>query len=413
MSFSQSQKESLIRILAAPVSDNYNYEVGEEVSFKVSVYKYGKLVKDAGLKYTIAEEQMEPKIKATTTFENGEGIIKGFSMKQPGFVRLKVEFEENGITFSNTATAGVAVDQIKTFTQMPDDFDSFWRKALKDAREIDLNPQFTRLPEQDTDKNMAYHIRFNHGYRSYIYGILMVPKKEGVFPAVLHLPGTGVRSYTGADKSDDVISLQIGIHGIPVNLYGSDLYSNLENGALHKYYWNRMDDRDAYYYKRVYTACVRALDFLYTVDQFDKENIAVTGSSQGGALTIITAVLDDRVDAIAAFYPALSDLDGFKNGRAGGWPRNFEKGFEFTTEKRETARYYDVVNFARNLKTPGFFAYGYNDNICPASSITAMLNEIKKDKTVEVAYDAAHWMYPEIEQKGKKWLFNFLKVTGY
>ncbi|AGC75475.1 cephalosporin-C deacetylase-like acetyl esterase [Nonlabens dokdonensis] len=410
---SQSQRDELIRILVAPVSESYQYQVGERADFEVSIFKYGKLVKNAKIKYTIAQEQMEPEISKTEGLISGYGIIEGIALNEPGFVRLTVDFEDNGKTFSNTATAGIDVDQIQTFTKMPEDFDSFWNKAIRDARKIDLNPQMTRLPEQDTDKNLAYHIRFNHGKKAFIYGILMVPKKEGTFPAVLHVPGAGVRPYYGTDKSDDVISLQIGIHGIPVNLYDSAIYENLKQGALYKYYWNRMDDRDAYYYKRVYTACVRAIDFIHTVDKFDGENLAVTGGSQGGALTIVTAALDDRVDAIAAFYPALSDLEGFKNGRAGGWPRIYEKDFDFTPQKVEVTRYYDVVNFARKLKTPGFYAYGYNDNVCPASSITAMLNELKSEKTVEVAYDAAHWMYPEVKQKGKKWLFNYIKVSGY
>ncbi len=409
----QSQRDQLIRILVAPVSESYQYQVGERADFEVSIFKYGKLVKDAKIEYTIGQEQMVPIIHKTDNLKLGHGIIKGLALDQPGFVRLTVDFEYNGKIFSNTATAGIDIDQIKTFTKMPDDFDSFWKKAIRDARKIDLNPQMTRLPDQDTNTNLAYHIRFNHGKKAFIYGVLMIPKKEGTFPAVLHVPGAGVRPYYGTDKNDDVISLQIGIHGIPVNLYDSDIYENLKQGALYKYYLNRMDDRDAYYYKRVYTACVRAIDFIYTIDKFDRENLAVTGGSQGGALTIVTAALDNRVDAIAAYYPALSDLEGFKNGRAGGWPRIYGNEFDFSLQKVEVSRYYDVVNFARKLKAPGFYSYGYNDNVCPASSITAMLNVLKSEKTVEVAYDAAHWMYPEIKQKGKKWLFNYIKVSGY
>ncbi len=411
--FAQSQQGELIKILLAPVNDSYNYEVEERVDFKVAIYKYGKLVKNAFVKYTIAEEQMDTKIKSKILLPSGEGIIQGISMSKPGFLRLNLEYEYNGKIFSNTATAGIEVEKIKTFTKMPHDFDAFWKKAIQESREIPLNPVFERMPELDNQNNIAYHIRFNHVKDTYIYGILTMPRKNGKFPAVLHLPGAGVYSYTGADVQDNVISLQIGIHGIPVNLYESDIYKNLSNGALKKYYWNRMDDRDEYYYNRVYTACVRAIDFLFTVEQFDGENIGVFGKSQGGALSIITAALDERVTALASFYPALSDLDAFKNGRAGGWPRKFEKGFDFSTKKREVAQYYDVVNFARRLKTPGFYSYGYNDNICPASSIVAMLNEVQTVKDITISYDAAHWSYPEIQQKGKEWLFNRLKVSGY
>lgn len=65
---------------------------------------------------------------------------------------------------------------------------------------------------------------------------------------------------------------------------------------------------DHYYYKRVYMGCVRAVDFIYSLPEFDGKNLAVNGGSQGGALSIITAGLDNRIKYLAAFYPALSDL---------------------------------------------------------------------------------------------------------
>jgi cephalosporin-C deacetylase-like acetyl esterase len=79
-----------------------------------------------------------------------------------------------------------------------------------------------------------------------------------------------------------------------------------------------LDDRNRFYYKRVYLGCVRANDFIFSLPQFDGVNLAVTGGSQGGALSIITAGLDPRVKHLAAYYPALSDVTGYLKGRAGG-----------------------------------------------------------------------------------------------
>ena len=95
-------------------------------------------------------------------------------------------------------------------------------------------------------------------------------------------------------------------------------------GALRDYWTINLDDKDNYYYKRVYLGCVRAVDFIESLDYFNGDNIGVTGGSQGGALSIVTAGLDDRIDYLAAFYPALSDLTGFLHGRAGGWPHIFK-----------------------------------------------------------------------------------------
>ena len=41
-----------------------------------------------------------------------------------------------------------------------------------------------------------------------------------------------------------------------------------------------------------------------------------------------------------------------------------------------TLAYYDVANFAQKIKVPGFYSYGYNDNTCPPTTVTAALNVI-------------------------------------
>ena len=90
-------------------------------------------------------------------------------------------------------------------------------------------------------------------------------------------------------------------------------------------------------YYGVYLGCVRAIDFIETLDCFDGETIGVTGGSQGGALSIVAAGLDDRIDYLASFYPALCELTGYLHGRAGGWPHMFRNDFTNKPEKIETS----------------------------------------------------------------------------
>ena len=110
----------------------------------------------------------------------------------------------------------------------------------------------TLLPERCTDKVNVYHVSFaNNDYASRMYGILCVPKASGKYPAILKVPGAGIRAYNGeAERAGKgFIILEIGIHGIPVNLTG-DVYHRLYNGALKNYHSFNMDNRDKYYYKR-------------------------------------------------------------------------------------------------------------------------------------------------------------------
>jgi cephalosporin-C deacetylase len=240
-----------------------------------------------------------------------------------------------------------------------------------------------------------------------------MPKKDGKYPALLKVPGAGVRPY-GADvgtAEQGIIVLEIGIHGIPVNM-DPEVYGDLGSSALNGYQYYNMDNRDRYYYKRVYLGCVRANDFLVNLPQYDGANLGVSGGSQGGALSIITAALDPRVKYLAAFYPALSDVTGYLKGRAGGWPHMFDKNnlpYHNLKEKIETVKYYDVVNFARMLKVPGFYSWGFNDETCPPTSMYAAYNMVKAPKELFLALETGHWTYPEQRDKFNNWMVQKLK----
>jgi cephalosporin-C deacetylase-like acetyl esterase len=259
----------------------------------------------------------------------------------------------------------------------------------------------------------VYHVNLqNYSYGTRLYGILCVPKALKKYPAVLEVPGAGVRPYYGnvnqAEKG--VITFQIGIHGIPVNL-PAEVYANLNIGALRGYETYKLEDKDQYYYKRVYLGCVRAIDFIYSLPEFDGTNLAVCGGSQGGALSIVTAGLDSRVTCLTAFYPALSDVSGYLYGRGGGWPHMFrgaDKKDPLTAIRLATAQYYDVVNFAKQLKVPGFYSFGFNDMTCSPTSTYSAYNVIDAPKTLLLVEESAHWTYPEQWEKAWNWMLGQL-----
>jgi cephalosporin-C deacetylase-like acetyl esterase len=191
-----------------------------------------------------------------------------------------------------------------------------------------------------------------------------------------------------------------------------DYYSNLSSGALNGYWYFNLDSRDRYYFKRVFLGCVRSVDFIDSLPQFDGKNLAVTGGSQGGALSIVTAALDERIKWLAPFVPAMCDMPGYLKNRAGGWPHLFDKYnavYNNTKQKLETIRYFDVVNFAKLLKVPGYYSWGFNDNVCPPTSMYAAYNVIKAPKELHLALETAHWMFPEQVERSENWLIQNLK----
>ncbi|MEX0884141.1 MAG: acetylxylan esterase, partial [Cyclobacteriaceae bacterium] len=120
--------------------------------------------------------------------------------------------------------------------------------------------------------------------------------------------------------------------------------------------------------------------------------------------------LDTRIKYLVSYYPALSDLTGYLHGRAGGWPHLFKDQWSNHPDKIETSKYYDVANFARFVKIPGFYSLGFNDNVCPPTSIYAAINSIPGKKEISLYKDASHWQYPEQGAEGIQWMLNNLNV---
>ncbi|WP_020533758.1 acetylxylan esterase [Flexithrix dorotheae] len=412
-------KQQLITVNVAPTQQNWTYALGERADFEVKIIKNGQLLPQSKIRYSIGLEKMEEQENGELLLKDGSTTIKGIKINKPGFLRCKVSMEYEGKEYTGWGTAGFAPEKIEPTVPNPDDFDEFWEKARKELSEIPMDANVTLVPEQCTPDVNVYHVslqsfKMPNSWRgiSRFYGMLSVPKQPGKYPAILGVPGAGIRPYGRDDRAaKGVIVFKVGIHGIPVNL-PEETYLALGTGALSGYQNYGLENRDKYYYKRVYMGCVRAIDFIYSLPEFDGENLAVTGGSQGGALSIITAGLDKRIKYLAAFYPALSDVTGYLHERAGGWPHMFTNYDEESYPNWvETVSYYDVVNFARRLTIPGWYSWGYNDNVCPPTSMHAAYNVISSPKELHKFLDTGHWTYPEQGELANKWLFEKLGVS--
>jgi len=415
MLVAQPQKR-LIEVQVAPTKADWTYELGDKVTFEIRILKNGHPLPESQIRYQTGLEKMPPEEKGNMTLKDGTATIKGGTLNQPGFLRCEVLVTPNGTTYHDWGTAGFEPEKIQPTIEMPGDFESFWATAKQKLAEIPIDAKVTLVPELSTADINVYHVNLQNIQTSWrgnsrFYGMLSVPSKPGKYPAILNVPGAGVRSYGRDDRAaNGVIVFKVGIHGIPVDM-PNEVYQSLGAGALSGYPTYNLDDKDLYYYKRVYLGCVRAIDYIFTLPEFDGETLAVTGGSQGGALSIITAGLDDRIKYLAAYYPALSDVTGYLQGRAGGWPHMFT---DYDQQKHpdwvETAGYYDVVNFARKVTAKGWYSWGYNDHVCPPTSMHAAYNVIDAPKELHKYLETEHWTFPEQRTQGDLWLFKSLGV---
>ncbi len=73
-----------------------------------------------------------------------------------------------------------------------------------------------------------------------------------------------------------------------------------------------IDSPDEYYYRRVYTDAVRAIDAVRTFDRVDPDRVVVCGGSQGGGITLAAAALAEGV--VAALPDVAVELDDRRRG---------------------------------------------------------------------------------------------------
>ena len=410
LSISAQIRGTNIVVSVTPDHQDWNYKVGEKASFVVNVRKSGTLLNQVKIDYE-AGPVMYPNTKKTLILKDGTMKWSG-EMKTPGFYRLKVVAHVDGKDYEGLCTAAFSPEKIKPFAQEPKDFDDFWKKALDEARQIDLNPTKVLLPERCTKDVNVYEISYhNNRWGSKMYGVLSVPVKPGKYPSLLRVPGAGVRPYSGDTytATGKCIVLEIGIHGVPVTME-QKVYDDLANAALNGYWDTNLENPDRNAYKRVVTGAVKGVDMIASLDEWDGKTLGVTGSSQGGFLSLAVAALDKRVTFLAAVHDAMCDYEAELHGVAGGWPHYFyhAKMNAITKARLEGARYYDGVNFARRITVPGWYSFGYNDEVVPPTSSYGLYNSVKAPKTLSLYQMTGHFWYQEQWDEWQEFLTNHL-----
>jgi cephalosporin-C deacetylase len=407
------QPFSRVSVTVTPDRADWTYRPGDPVSFRIDVLRDGHPVQGATIKYGVGPEMLPPVTEATAVVADAPLSVSAGTMTSPGFLRLVATVEIEGHTYRGVGTAGFSPEAIQPTQTNPSDFDAFWDGERARLAALPIDARWTPMPDYGTADASCWQVNLqNVGVTegaSRLYGVLCMPRASGKYPALLSVPGAGVRPYRGWAElaGRGVITLQIGIHGIPV-IQPQEVYDGLGRGGLNGYPTFGLDSRERYYYRRVYTGTLRANDFLTSLPEWDGRNLGVTGGSQGGALAIVTAGLDRRVTRLAAYYPALSDLTGYLNGRAGGWPHMFRATEGPNVHRDEakiaTSRYYDVVNFARRVTAEGLYSWGYNDETCPPTSMYAAYNVITASKRLMLAYDTGHRTTQEQVDEVNDWL---------
>ena len=275
------------------------------------------------------------------------------------------------------------------------DFDSFWKSTLDAARRFPLNATFERvdfgLVAQET-----FDVTF-HGFGGQpVKGWLILPtQRSGKLPCVVEYIGYGGgRNFA----FDWLLWASAGYAHFVMDTRGQgsswsagdtpDLYAHGGNAHFPGSMTKGILDPQHYYYRRVFTDAVRAIEAARSHADVDASRIAVTGGSQGGGIAISAAGL---VPDVVAAMPDVPFLCHYRRATELVDTYPYKEIAEYCHVHRDkvdavfnTLSYFDGVNFATRTTGKALFSVGLMDQVCPPSTVFAAYNYWAGEKEIKV-----------------------------
>ncbi len=318
----------------------------------------------------------------------------------PGFYRVtcSVHDDEGGVVAKESRILGYRPEEIQAPLTRKDDFDHFWTQTLASLRSVDPQIEMKPVPEKTSDTHELFEVSMRSLGGIRVRGWYEKPRQPGPHPAVLRVPGYTQSMYpSGTSDPLAVFSFNIRAHG----------NSQQDVSGEPANYWIRgLDDKQGYFYQGAYADCVRAVDFLCSREEVDKNRIAVTGASQGGGLSLVTAALDPRISLCSPDIPFLCNWVHYF--QATTWPE-IDSWIEANPSRSwegmlGTMSYFDALNFAERISCPVLLGVGLQDGVCPGSTIFAVYNRINSPKRFFVYPEAEHWVGSEHNGRRDSWI---------
>lgn len=404
----EPEKNDIVKIEVTADRKDALYKCGDEVIFQATVSKGEKPMADGKVTVRISNDGMKTiSSQEIDLAKNNPFKING-TMSVPGFLRCDVTMDKVG----GSASAGFEPEKIQAANPMPEDFRKFWDDGIRELDNIPPDVKIEPLPKFSTSLYDCFKVSLANIDNTRIYGFLSVPKdKKGPFPALVSVHGAGHGFYAPDTNwvKNGVIVLFMNVHQYdpPTDIAEiKKVYDELNKQGF--YSSQGAPDRNKYYFRKSILGINRAINWLAERPDVDKEHIAIYGSSQGGAFTLIMSGLNKNIKAAAANVPAMCDQGAYRLERNPGWPRMVAGN---NTETLKMSGYFDTVNFARYITCPVIMSVGFIDSSCSPSSVYAAYNVMKSPKQMFNEPAMGHSQSKRFSEYQFEWLKGKLGLT--
>lgn len=281
----------------------------------------------------------------------------------------------------------------------PADFEEFWKRTLTEAAGLPLDPVFEPydacLPAVE-----VFDVRFSGwgGHRIAAWLILPADGRPRVPCVVQYLGYNGGRgtpldhTFWAAAGYALLLMDTRGVSGLggqpgatadPVGGGTPQVPGFLTRGVL---------DPHDYYYRRVFTDAVRAIETAALAPRVDATSLVLAGGSQGGAIAQAAAGLSALIGRPPA--AALVDVPFLTHIRRAieiTDSEPYKELIRFLATQRDktdqtlaTLDYFDGLNLAALGTVPALYSTALRDPVCPPSTVFAAYNAWKGPKEISV-----------------------------
>jgi cephalosporin-C deacetylase len=283
-----------------------------------------------------------------------------------------------------TDLSGDALLAYRSSQLEPPDFDDFWAGTLADAAGSGIDVRMTEV-----STGLATIDVFDVTFRGFggqdVRAWLRLPAGSAKpLPAVVQYVGYGGGRGHALESllwaSAGFAHLQMDTRGQGAGWsVGDTPDSGVAGPQVPGVMTRGIQDPATYYYRRLMTDAVRAVDAVRSLPQVDPDRVAVLGGSQGGGLALAVAGLRSDLVAAVAFVPFLCDFpratritDAYPYREVADYLKTHRGS---VPEVHRTLSYFDGVNFARRATAPALFSAALMDPTCPPSTVYGAFQE--------------------------------------
>ncbi len=290
----------------------------------------------------------------------------------------------------------LSLDELQTYrpdVPEPADFDSFWAHTLDEARRFPLEARFEPvdfgLITVDT-----YDVTFNGYGGQPVKGWMVIPRGVSKpLPCIVEYLGYSTGRGFPFER---LVWSSLGYAHFVMDTRGQgwawhhgdtpDFEDRPGSVQAPGFMTRGVLDPETYYYRRVYTDAVRAVEAARSHPAVDAGRTAVTGHSQGGGITIAAAGL---VPDLAIAMPDAPFLCHFRRAVEITDASPYSEIVTFCRTHRDkeavvfnTLNYFDGVLFASRAQAEALYSTALMDQICPPSTVFASYNNYAGPKQI-------------------------------